>query len=117
MLTTVLIITAILLFGGMTVLISSMDLSKISKDTLNNSLNNLRANSCVEEGLNKLKWNNYFIGSASIPYPDGGCTVNISLDKTDNNFRIFSIESTLDDYKFTLTKKVDISQSPFLIVN
>lgn len=112
----VLIITAVLISAGMVVLMSSMDLSNSTKDSFNLYLNEMRTRSCLEEGLNRLKNNQSYIGQVSISYTNGLCTVDISTDISNPLVKIFLINSSVDNYNYSISKKVDISTDPFTIL-
>ena len=112
----VLIITAVLVSAGITVLMSSMDLSNSTKDSFNLYLNEMRTRSCLEEGLNRLKNNQLYTGQVSISYTNGLCTVDISTDGSNPSIKIFLINSTVDSYNYSITKKIDISTDPFTIL-
>lgn len=115
-LTTVIVTSTILLLIGLSYLLQAIDLANASKDAVNFELNLMRSRSCIEEGLNKLKYNPDFLGAVSIPYNDGDCTVTVTAD-TDPNKRILAVVSELNDYSYETTKIVDISTKPFLIEN
>lgn len=116
-LTTVLVAGAILLLSGITILYTSMDLSRITNDNMNYQLAQLRSTSCLEEALHKIKINLYYVGNVDINFSDGNCVGVISIDELDSNKRIVEIESTVNDYYFRINKIIDISSSPFSITN
>jgi hypothetical protein len=112
----VLIITAVIISGSIMVLMSSMDLSNSTKDSFNLYLNEMRSRSCIEEGLNRLKNNSAYVGSVSISYTDGICTVNIANDPANSTLKDFVVNSTLNTYNYTISKKVDISTEPYTLL-
>jgi hypothetical protein len=116
-LTTVLVTTTIILLGGISVLLSSMDLANITKSSYNKMLNELRSRSCLEEGLRRIKINTGFTGTASITYSDGNCVATVGNDPSDSNKKIITIVSTLAEYQYNLTKHIDISTDPFTIID
>jgi len=116
-LTVVLVITTILILGGLTVLISSVDLAHSSKSANVKMLNELRSRSCVEEGLYRIKLNIMFTGQASIVFTDGNCVNNITIDPQNANIRIFTISSVINEYQFDIVKHIDITQHPYIIVD
>ena len=116
-LTTVIITTTILLLSGVTVLFSSIDLSHSTESANAKMLNELRAKSCVEEGLIRLKNNILFTGVAAITFNDGSCSNTVSIDPQNNNNRIFTIISIISDYQYTVAKHIDISREPFVIID
>lgn len=117
-LTTVLVTSTILLLVGITFILQAIDLSNASKNSVNYELNLMRSRSCVEEGLNRLKYNQSFTGSASIPYSDGSCTVEVTNDPGGNpNLKVLSISSNVSGYYYTATKIADVSVNPFTVTN
>jgi hypothetical protein len=106
----------VLISSGIIVLMSSMDLATSSKDSFNLYLNEMRSRSCLEEGLIRIKNDPTYTGQASITYTNGLCTVDISNDPSNPVMKIFLVNSTVDTYNYSITKKVDISQEPYLIV-
>ena len=116
-LTTVLIITTLLLLGGIAVVFTTMDLATSTKSSNNKIINDLQAQSCIEEGLYKLRNNSAFIGQVTVPFVNGVCVVNISVDAQNANQRVFSITSTSNEYQYDIIKHIDISQNPFVIID
>lgn len=114
--TLVLVIMAVLISAGIVVLLTSIDLANSTKDSFNLYLNEMRSRSCVEEGLNRIKNNSVYTGMLTISYTDGNCTVDISNDPQNVNYKIFLVNSTVGTYNYSLSKKVDISQDPNIIV-
>jgi len=112
----VLIITAVIISGSIMVLMSGMDLSNSTKDSFNLYLNEMRSRSCIEEGLNRLKNNSSYVGSVSISYTDGICTVNIANDPVNPSLKDFVVNSTLNTYNYSISKKVDISTEPYTLL-
>lgn len=114
--TLVLVIMAVLISAGIIVLLTSVDLANSTKDSFNLYLNEMRSKSCVEEGLNRIKNNSTYTGTLTISYTDGNCSVEISNDTQNANYKIFQVQSSVGTYNYSLSKKVDISQDPNIIV-
>ena len=112
----VLIIAAVLISAGIIVLVSSMDLSNSTKDSFNLYLNEMRTRSCLEEGLNRLKSNKSYTGLVSISYTNGICTVNISNDISNPNIKVFLIDSSVDNYNYSITNRIDTSTDPYTVL-
>lgn len=115
-LTTVIVTSTVLLLVGLAYLVQAIDLANASKDSVNFELNLMRSRSCVEEGLNKIKYNPDYVGDATIPYTDGSCVVTVSLEGNPN-LRVLNIVSEINGYYYTTSKIVDISTKPFTITN
>lgn len=116
-LTTVLVTTAVLLAGSISVLFNIIDMTRTNKDNLMYELNSIRADSCLEESMNKLKFNPNYTGDVSITFIDGSCISNITIDPLNIIIRDLHITSTIDEYHYEMYKKVDISQTPFYVYN
>ena len=112
----VLVITAVLISASIIVLLSSADLANTTKDSFNLYLNEMRSRSCIEEGLIRIKNDVTYTGEMSITYSNGICTTNISNDPANPNLKIFLVESTVDTYNYSITKKVDTSQDPYYVI-
>lgn len=111
---TVIVTSSILLVAGAALLLSMTDFSKSSNSYFNNELNNVQANACVEESLQKIRSDTNYNGNFSVTFPNGNCSITIT---TNSNYRNVSIVSTYNTYQTNITKKVDISQNPFVVSN
>jgi hypothetical protein len=116
-LTTVLVTSAILLLTGITIVFSTMDLAYSSKDTFNYELNTMRSRSCLEEAIYRIKNNPTFTGTAAITFTDGNCSAAVTNDPQNSNIKLVAITSMIKEYTYMLNKKVDISTSPFTVLN
>lgn len=116
-LTTVLVTTAVLLAGSISILFNIIDMTRTNKDNLTYELNSIRADSCLEESMNKLKFNPNYTGEVIITFSDGTCLSNITIDPVNNDIRDLYITSNIDEYYHEMYKKVDISQTPFYVFN
>ncbi len=117
-LTTVIIMAAILLMGGLTVLISTMDLARANKDSIYYELNTFRLRSCVEEALNRLKFDHSYQGTASITFADGICSAVVTNDPGGNiNLKYIAITSRIDNFYNSANKLVDLTNTPFTVTN
>lgn len=116
-LTTVLVTSAILLVGSITVLFNIIDMSKTNKNNVMYELNNIRADSCLEETMNKLKFNPNYTGTVSIAFTDGNCESIVSIDPVNNDIRVLKITSIIEEYFYSINKRVDVSETPFYVFN
>lgn len=114
-LTTVIVLTGILLLGGITLTLNSIDLSSGTKDYFARNLAETRLRSCIEESLLKLKSNQAFAGNVVVTYSDGNCTSVISNESA--TVKILTITSTVDEYTLSEIKRVDISTDPDTLLN
>jgi len=116
-LTTVLITTTLILLGALTVLLSSTDLSLATKTANIKMLNELRAHSCLEEGLNRLKKDTLYIGTVTITFADGNCSAIVVNDPINSNLKNFTISSIMKSHNYDIDKVVDVSVDPFVIID
>ncbi|MBW7953685.1 MAG: hypothetical protein QY330_00605 [Candidatus Dojkabacteria bacterium] len=118
-LSTLIIVTAILLVGGITLLITSADLAKATRSYNQILYTGLRSRSCLEEALYRLRIDPFFTGSVILPfpdsYPDGNCSASIS--NLSGNLRQISVTSVFEDVTITKTSTVDISTNPPTLVD
>jgi hypothetical protein len=117
-LVTVIIMSAILLLGGLTVISSTIDLAKSNQDSIYHELNVFRIRSCVEEALNRIKFNHAYTGTASITFTDGNCSAVVTNDPGGNlNMKYITITSQINNFYHSVGKIVDITNTPFLVTN
>jgi hypothetical protein len=115
-LTTVLVVGAILLASGVSLILTTIDLGSASKNYFNANLANIRSTTCLEEGFYKLRKDTTFTGNINFSYSDGNCSVSIQNDAQNSQTKILSISSTLSSYNSTRTVRVDTSANPFSII-
>jgi DeoR/GlpR family transcriptional regulator of sugar metabolism len=117
-LTTVIVMTAILLLSGLSVITSTFDLAKANQDTVYHELNVFRIRSCVEEALNRIKFNHAFTGVAAITFTDGSCSATVSNDPGGNlNIKLVALTSQTKNFYYSLNKSIDITNTPFIVTN
>ena len=116
-LTVVLVTSAVLLIGSITIILNVIDMTKTNKDNVMYELNTIRADSCLEESMNRLKFNPNFEGSVSITFEDGSCESIISIDLVNNDLRLLEISSVINEYHYQISKQVDMLQTPFYVFN
>ena len=115
-LTTVLIVGAILIASGVSLILTSIDLGYASKDYFNGNLANIRTTTCMEESFYKLRKDTAFTGTISFNYSDGSCSVNIQNDPVNSQIKILNLTAILSNYNSSKTIKVDTSTNPFSII-
>lgn len=109
-LTTVLMVSAILLASGLTLILTSIDLSFASKNFNSYQLSKIRSKTCLEESLYKISKNPSYTGTVSYTYSDGSCTAIITNDLVISTTKIVSINTTLNVYNYSETKRVDTTK-------
>ncbi|MFQ5492695.1 MAG: hypothetical protein ACE5DX_00855 [Candidatus Dojkabacteria bacterium] len=117
-LTTLIIVTAILILGGVTLLLTSIDVGESASSSSSAILAELRAVSCFEEGLYRLRLDPSFIGTKPISYPESGvCTVDVSINIGNPDYRDLNITSTVEEFSYEEMRTVDITQDPIVVIN
>jgi hypothetical protein len=115
-LTLVLFVSVILLLGGITVVIASIDFTQSSKSFYNTTLANIRSQSCLDDGLLRIKNDTSYTGNYSITFSDGSCTGTVVNSGTPN-IKSITITGLVNGYSYTKIKKADTSTSPFTLSN
>lgn len=115
-LTLVIVISSILLLAGLTLVLTTVDLSNSSKISTNLNLAIIRSRSCIDESLYRLKLDVNYTGSTSVTFSDGNCTSTTANSGTPN-LKTLTVVSTVNGFSYQTTKSVDTSVSPFTISN
>jgi hypothetical protein len=115
--TTVIALTGLLLLGGIIVVLNSIDLAKSSKVKIETSLAQLRARTCFEESLQKIKYDHYYQDTFTINYADGTCQATVVDHDVIPDYKEITITSSVDAYSYQEEKLVDIATSPFDVID
>lgn len=117
-LTTVIIAGAILITAGLTVLVNAVDITFSSKSYQERVLSEIALTACFEEGMSHISRLSTYTGTVSIILPDNRtCDIVITNDISNPTLKNLSITATSADFLVTRTKKVDVSTSPFTLIN
>jgi hypothetical protein len=114
---TVLLISSILLVGGMALIFSSIDLAKSTKTFNINIQTKILSRSCLEEGLLKIGGNSAYTGTITFTTQSGTCNIVITNDPVTSTTKVVTITATIQTYNFNLVKKVDSTMSPIKVIN
>lgn len=114
-LTTVIILTALLMLSGTTIVLTSIDLRKSTKNNSSYIQAEINFDSCIEESVHRIKFNPTFTGSFSINLLNGSCQSIVSND-ANPAVKVFNITSISEGSTYTGSIKVDTSTYPFEIV-
>lgn len=115
-LTTLIVISSILLLTGMTIVVTSIDLSKSTKNASITMQNESQLISCREEALIRLKTDPAYLGTDTITYANGSCDYTMAVHATNPDYRDLTITSTLDEYTLEEIMTVDVSQNPMEMI-
>lgn len=114
---TVIIVSAILLAIGTSLVISSMDLTMSSKNALASTYSYSLRRTCLEEAMYKLRYDSSYSIGITVNTEKGTCTATILPHDTEPDMRFIDITTQYDNYTTEETKTVDLSQNPFEIVD
>lgn len=115
-LTTVILVSSILVLGGLTLIASSVDYSASVKGFSKAPLADTLSDSCFEDSMYRLKLNKTFTGTTNLTLGTNQCSTNIQNDAGNNSIKIITITSTLDNYTFNKVKRVDVSGSKYVVL-
>lgn len=115
-LTTLILVSAMLLFGGLTLVLTSIDLIKVAEGNNAKLINQNRVTSCLEESLYRLRKNPGLSGQIVIPFADGNCTSDITVN-ANPDLRDLTVNGTYKEFTSTSNFQVDISQNPPVLIN
>ncbi len=115
-LTTVLIVSAILIAGGLTLLLSTIDTTIASKNFGSNTLSQLGIRNCLEETMYRLRTNMNYTGNFTVTYSNGSCTATVT-NSTPATTKNVAVTSTYNSYTSTKTYKVDTTTAPMSVSN
>jgi hypothetical protein len=114
-LTTVLVISSLLIIGGLALGVSSMDYSESIKSYNSLSVMKMHREACFDESLYRLKTNRTLTGSFLLNFENGTCTANIQ-STSNANIKSVTLSATNESYNSQEVKGVDTSQTNLIIV-
>lgn len=109
-LTTVILVSGLLLLGGLTVIVVSIDVSRVSKIVVDAELAKIQTTTCFEEGLLEIKQNPLFEGLMELEE----CSYTI-IDNANPDIRYLVVQSQSGPYTYSNSYRVDTSISPFSV--
>jgi len=115
-LTTVIVISAILLLSGTTIVLINIDLARATKSSNATILNRLRSKGCFEEVLIRLKNDSSFTGDVDLAYDSYTCTASVS-NNANPQLKDILVSSTSGEYHYEESHIVNISTDPIQIVD
>ena len=113
---TVIVVTAILLASGMSLVLVSSDLIIASKDYSNVQRISLVQRTCLEESLSRVKKNDSFTGTVAYNGGQDTCSSLVENDPVNPSIKVLTITGTTDGYSLVDVVHVDISVEPYHIV-
>ena len=114
-LTAVLIVSAILLVGGLSALMATVDLAFSTKGVGKSVFAEGLAKTCLEESVNLISQNPSYVGAYSYADGDFSCNADISDDLVVPGMKQVSIDSDLSGYSNQEQYSVDTTSEPFVV--
>ena len=115
-LTTVIVLSGVLLTTGIAIAITAIDLRKASEAATDNFVAESYSLTCLDESVNKLKFNPTYTGNFSLTLPDGDCSSFIT-NNANPNYKDVAIMSSKGRSIVEVSYVLDVSDYPFQIVN
>jgi hypothetical protein len=115
-LTTVVIVTAFLLLGGITLTKIGIDLARAGSTHTANLQLQIQANNCFEEVLRQLNLNSSFTGDYNLDEIDFSCNNNVTNDLVNPLIKIVSTTATSGDYHYSQSKRVNTTTKPYIVL-
>jgi hypothetical protein len=112
-LTAVVVISAILLAGGINILLGNIDLTRSTINYNSNIVNEIRTGSCLEESIYYLKKDTTFSGMVTLSFTEGQCSAQV--DPIGNDLKSVTIVSDYYEYRYEDIYQIDTSMYPFNI--
>ncbi|MCA9386984.1 hypothetical protein KC669_03030 [Candidatus Dojkabacteria bacterium] len=113
-LTTVIALIAILSFGAISLLLVTVDASRVNKDLEDYSISYLKSLTCLEEGILKIRNDNNYTGAFTISLDtEDQCTGDIS--NLGGNNRQIIVTANNEETNFYREYIIDISTTPFTV--
>ncbi len=112
---TVVLISSILLIGGLGLVAMSIDVRKSSKSFSEYVQASMRAEVCLEESIQVLKYDPAYTGNFNLSFPTGECDSVISNIGIDPNLKEVVITSDFGASYYEKKYEVDVSDYPITI--
>lgn len=109
--TLVIVISSMLLAGGMNLLLSNIDFTRATVNYRSRQIAVIISKSCLEESLYKLKEDINFTGTFSVPFTDGNCDSTVS--NLGGGLKTISVQTSYLDYQLTKNFQVNTIVYPY----
>jgi type II secretory pathway pseudopilin PulG len=110
-LTTLLVVTAILLFSGLTLLITSSDLTQSVARSSRALLAEVYAKSCLEEAMYKISRDSNYTGTVTNSFSDGNCQAAVTNGGSSSTKNI-ALTANSGTYNYSRSYVADSSTNP-----
>lgn len=114
-LTTLLVVTAILLFGGITILLTSIDITRTTDSSSNIVLGRLRSRSCLEEAMYHIRADANYTGTITINYLDGSCEAQVT--NATASTKNINVKGIIDEFTYEELRVADITLEPIQLID
>ncbi|MCA9380736.1 hypothetical protein KC678_00535 [Candidatus Dojkabacteria bacterium] len=113
-LTTVIVLMGILTLGAITLILNTIDANRVNKNLGDYAISDLKAISCVEEGILKVKQDNNYTGNFNVTI-DGEEQCDGSVNDLGGQLRQLIVNASNESTNFYREYTIDISTSPFTV--
>ncbi len=114
-LTTVIVITAILTVGAVTLVLNTIDINKTSRNLSDYSVSYLKSITCLEEGILRIKQDNNYTGVFDVRF-DGIDICSATVTNPGGSIRNIKVVSTNLDTNFVRNYEINISTDPYSVL-
>lgn len=112
---TVVLISSVLLIGGLSLVAMSIDVRKSSKGFGQYVKASMQAEVCLEESVQILKYDPTYTGNFNLTFPTGECDSFVSNIGGDPNLKEVVVTSVFEDSDYEKKYQVDVSDYPITI--
>ena len=115
-LTTMIIISSLLLMAGLTTVLTAIDLRNATANVNRAQEARLNGWTCLEEAVQRVKYDVLFTGDITLLLSDGGCVATVT-DDASIGVKAIEINATADEFTYTVVRRVDVSDYPFELLD
>lgn len=112
---TVILLASVLMLGGLRVVFNSIDVRRATKSYNIHTEARLRAHSCLEEGIQILKFDADYTGNFTLTFPSGECSAVISNLAGDPEIKELVVSSSYETTQYQMNYRVDVSSYPLKV--
>lgn len=110
----VVVIGAMLLFAGITLVFVGIDLARTTTSFDNHILVNTYVSSCFDESMYLVNKDKTYTGNSSISFVDGSCSSGVTDETV--NIKVLNITGQKGDYYGGKIYRVDTTSKPYTIL-
>lgn len=112
-LTTLIVLSSILLAGGISFILSSVDIRYVSNDSFDRVLLDIHMRTCLEESVYKVTTDNTYTGNFLVTIDEKECSITIT--NSGLNTKNVAISGTYSNKTSYKNYAIDISDTPYQV--